>query len=67
VAGRIRSVEKSNDLIVNRIRDLPACSIVPQPTTLQRYVDPVIFHVHFTLLSNRLVIICAGCSWIFPE
>jgi hypothetical protein len=36
VAGRIRSIEKSNDLIGNRIRDLPACSIVPQPTTLPR-------------------------------
>jgi hypothetical protein len=35
-AGRIRSVEKSNDLIVNRNRDLPACRIVPQPSTLPR-------------------------------
>jgi hypothetical protein len=34
--GRIRSIEKSNHLIGNRIRDLPACSIVPQPTTLLR-------------------------------
>jgi hypothetical protein len=33
-AGRIRSIEKSNDLIGNWTRDLPACSIVPQPTTL---------------------------------
>jgi hypothetical protein len=32
-AGRIRSIEKSNDLIGTRTRDL-ACSIVPQPTTL---------------------------------
>jgi hypothetical protein len=32
-AGRIQSIEKSNDLIVNRTRDLSACSIVPQPTT----------------------------------
>jgi hypothetical protein len=30
----IRSIEKSNGLIRNRIRDLPACSIAPQPTTL---------------------------------
>jgi hypothetical protein len=30
------SIEKSNDLILNRNRDLPACSIVPQPTTLPR-------------------------------
>jgi hypothetical protein len=34
VAGRIRSIEKSNDLIGNRTRNLPACSRVPQPTTL---------------------------------
>jgi hypothetical protein len=34
--GRIRSIEKCNDLIGNRPRDLPACSIVPQPTTLPR-------------------------------
>jgi hypothetical protein len=33
-AGRIRSIEKSNYLIGNRIRDLPAWSIVPQTTTL---------------------------------
>jgi hypothetical protein len=32
-AGRIRSIEKIH-LIGTRIRDLPACSIVPQPTTL---------------------------------
>jgi hypothetical protein len=31
----IRSIEKSNDLIGNRTRDLPACSVVPQPTTLR--------------------------------
>jgi hypothetical protein len=29
-------LKKSNDLIGNRNRDLPACSIVPQPTTLPR-------------------------------
>jgi hypothetical protein len=32
-AGRIRSVEKSNDLIGARTRDLPACSVVPPLTT----------------------------------
>jgi hypothetical protein len=37
-AGRIRSIEKSNDLIGIRSRDLPACSIVPQPTT-PHYLD----------------------------
>jgi hypothetical protein len=35
-AGRIRSIEKSNDLNGNRVFDLPACGIVPQPTTLRR-------------------------------
>jgi hypothetical protein len=33
-AGRIRSIEKSIDLIGNETSDLLACSIVPQPTTL---------------------------------
>jgi hypothetical protein len=35
-AERIRSIEKSNDLIANQTRDHPASSIVPQPTTLPR-------------------------------
>jgi hypothetical protein len=34
-AGWISSTEKSNDLIGNRTRDLPACSIVPSHKTLQ--------------------------------
>jgi hypothetical protein len=33
---RIRSIEKSSDLIGHRNRDLPACSIVLHPTTLPR-------------------------------
>jgi hypothetical protein len=33
---RIRSIERCNDLIGNRTRDRPACSIVPQPATLPR-------------------------------
>jgi hypothetical protein len=36
VAGRIRSIEKSNDIIGDRTRDLLACSIAPQTTTLPR-------------------------------
>jgi hypothetical protein len=31
VAGRIMSMENSNDTIENRSRDLPVCSTVPQP------------------------------------
>jgi len=30
------SMKNSNDTIGNRIRDLPGCSAVPQPTTLSR-------------------------------
>jgi hypothetical protein len=36
VAARIRSIEKSSELIGNRTRDLPACSVVSQSTTLPR-------------------------------
>jgi hypothetical protein len=35
-AARIRSPGKSNDLIGNQTRDLPACRILPQPTKLRR-------------------------------
>jgi hypothetical protein len=34
VAGMIVSIEKSNDRIEDRTRDLLACSITPQPATL---------------------------------
>jgi hypothetical protein len=30
---KVRSIEKSSDLIGNLSRDLPTCSIMPQPTT----------------------------------
>jgi hypothetical protein len=36
MAGRIRSTEKFNDLIANRTRILPVCSIGSQQTTLPR-------------------------------
>jgi hypothetical protein len=35
-AGKIRYIEKKIHLIRIRTRDLPVCSIVPQPTTLPR-------------------------------
>jgi hypothetical protein len=34
--GRIKSIKKSNYLMRNRTRNLPACSIMPRPTTLPR-------------------------------
>jgi hypothetical protein len=48
-AGKIRSIEKkkSNDLIGNRTRGLPACNIVSQPTTLA--------HAHVTALIFCIV------------
>jgi hypothetical protein len=39
--SRVRSIEKPIDLIKNRIRDLPACSLVPQPTTLPRVSEEI--------------------------
>jgi hypothetical protein len=39
MAGRIRSIEKSSDLIVNRTRNLSPCSIMPQPTMLPHPVS----------------------------
>jgi hypothetical protein len=45
-AGRSKSIEKSNDLIGNRIFDLPACSIVPQPNTLRRATEFYIQSIH---------------------
>ena len=35
-AGRIMLMKNSNDPIVNRTRDLPVCSAVPQPTAPPR-------------------------------
>jgi hypothetical protein len=50
------SIEKSNDLIRNRTRHLPACSIVPQPSELPR--DPS----GFTYLCIALQFVCC----VFP-
>jgi hypothetical protein len=53
-AGRIMSMENSNDTIGNRTRDLPTCSAVPQPT-LPLYaqskpdIAPPLFGAHGSL------------------
>jgi hypothetical protein len=47
-AGRIRSIEKKIHLIGTRIRDLPTCSIVPQPTTLPRALNKVATFFYWT-------------------
>jgi hypothetical protein len=57
-AGRIRSIETSSGLFGNRTRDLSACNILPQPTTLQREVTSDgtilirIFTKRYQLLQN---------------
>jgi hypothetical protein len=69
VAGRIRSIEKSNDLIGNQTHDLPACSIVPQSSTLPRapttkqkqqkknkQCDHASFKIWSSLLQNQVVL-----------
>jgi hypothetical protein len=53
----MRSTEKSHDLIGNPTRDLPACSVVPQPTTL-----PCVLHPIGIRFESR-----AGSSGNFPH
>jgi hypothetical protein len=52
-AGRIRSIEKSSDLIGDRTRDLPACRVVPQPTTLLRAPSVLLYLVRAPLYIYR--------------
>jgi hypothetical protein len=54
-AGSVRSIKKSSD-IGNRTRDLPACSTVPQPTTLPR--APNILCVSYRNRSIRRPLTC---------
>jgi hypothetical protein len=51
----LSQLKKSNDFIVNRTRDLPACSIVPQPTTLPR--APVIRYLEKQLIQSAIIYI----------
>jgi hypothetical protein len=37
-SGKLKKKKKSNDVIGTRNRDLPACSIVAQPTTQPRAI-----------------------------
>jgi hypothetical protein len=46
-AGRIWSIEKCNDLIGNGTRDLPACSTVPQATTLPRASSAPLLFINY--------------------
>jgi hypothetical protein len=75
-AGRIRSIEKSYNFIANRTRDLPARSIVPQPTTLPRaptfawYVFIICYYLCLGLLICRHLRFFPAKFWIhflFPS
>jgi hypothetical protein len=54
-AGKIKSIEKSNDLIGYRNRDLPACSTVPQPTTLPRAPGKIVLLLLKAMLPTALL------------
>jgi hypothetical protein len=47
-------LKNCNDLIGNRTRDLPACSVAPQPTTLPR-ASVHWTEIHLTSLVQLLV------------
>jgi hypothetical protein len=59
-AGRIKSIEKLNDLIGNRTRDFPACSIVPKPTTLPRALYRPRPSVNFKYIQQQNNAIISG-------
>jgi hypothetical protein len=56
-AGRIRSIEKVH-LIGIRSLDFPACSIVPQPTTLPRVPDNIRRTIKFC--KEILMLLCSA-------
>jgi hypothetical protein len=49
-------IKTSNDIIVNRTHDLPACSIVPQPTSLPRALLNAVVRWLSVLLRIREVL-----------
>jgi hypothetical protein len=56
-AEKIRSIEKFSDFIGIRTDDLPACSIVPQPTTLQRALYYLRHVVYITFYAYNLMLL----------
>jgi hypothetical protein len=63
----MKSTETPNDLIGNGARDLPACSIVSQPTTLPR--APTVQEIGMILWNPRIQL--AGsqdpCNGQYPK
>jgi hypothetical protein len=60
---KVRSIEKSNIPIGNRTRDLPTCSIVPQPITLP-CAHPSLTKLILLLLLLLLLLLTA--NWFPP-
>ena len=52
-AGRVVSMKNSNDTIGNRTRDLPACSVVPQPTVLPH--APSLYYITNHNQATRII------------
>jgi hypothetical protein len=59
----VRSIEKSSDLIGNRTCDLPACSIMPQPTALPHTPEGYTMHINFILHRIRNKFNCFLNFW----
>jgi hypothetical protein len=62
-AGRVRSIEKFNDLIVNWTRDLPACSIVPRPIVATK-VHGVSSQKSVIWILNLICSWESSCRWV---
>jgi hypothetical protein len=59
-------LKNSNDLIGNRTRELPACSIVPQRTTLSRAQSSTkeILKYTFILLNYNTLLVTSTYSYV---
>jgi hypothetical protein len=79
VARRLRSIEKFNEFIGNRTRDLPACSILAQPTTLLHNIFAyrskvskpyVCLIVHIVYMNSAIYLVTStriSCVCVAPE
>ena len=65
-AGRIISMQISNDTIRNRTRDLPTCSAVPRPTAPPRTPSRFVAR-DLTTLSNGKIIASVTGEWMPTE
>ena len=61
-AGRIMSMKNCNDRIGSRIRNLPACTTVPQPTELPR--TPMCVRALFACMWLHIYI-CNVCMYVY--